>query len=143
MKSKQQTAKKFIWIEIKHGDDLLKTISDFCLENNIKNGLIFAIGALQKAEIGYYHQQDKTFGENLINEPTEIVSCLGNVSLKEGKPFVHAHISVADKRGNVLGGHLNPGCVVFACECLIIHLEGGQLTRNLDERTGLSLWDFS
>lgn len=143
MKLKQQTSKKYIWVQIKHGDDLLKTISDFCLENNIKNGLIFAIGALQKAELGYYHQQDKIFCENSINEPTEIVSCLGNVSLKEGRPFVHAHISVADKKGNVFGGHLNLGCLVFACECLIVHLEGDQLTRNSDETTGLSLWDFS
>jgi len=143
MKTVEQIAKKVNWVQIKTGEDLLESITQFCQENNIQAGIVLAIGALQKAKFGYYDQKEKIYLENSIEEPVEIVSCLGNISLKEGKPFVHAHISLANKEGKVFGGHLNPGCTVFACECSIIELEGKNLERKFEQITGLSLWDFS
>lgn len=142
MEAKEQKIKKTTWLRIKHGEDLLKAITEYCNNSNIKAGLVFVIGALQGGKYGYYNQQEQKYHENRVDEPVEIVSCLGNVSLKEGKPFVHAHISLADKEGKVSGGHLNEGCVVFAAECAIVELEGDLLERKLDETTGLSLWDF-
>jgi len=142
-RTKQQKINKLTWIDIKYGDDLLKSVSGYCLENDIKIGFISVIGALRKAKFGYYNQKEKKYYENAIEEPVEIISCLGNISIKDGKPFVHAHISVADSKGNVFGGHLNEGCIVFACECAIFKLEGDSLERKFDELTGLSLWDFS
>ena len=112
MKKRQQTIKRVIWVEVKHGDDLLKTISAACLENDIKSGFITVIGALQKAKFGYYSQKEKKYQENSIEEPLEIISGLGNVSVKDGKPFVHLHISLADNKGNVFGGHLDRKSVV-------------------------------
>lgn len=143
MNAKQGEIKKYFWVQIKHGDDLLEKITEFCQEKKIENGLVLAIGALQKARLGYYLQQEKRYTEIVVNEPVEIVSCLGNVSLKEGQPFVHAHLSTANKEGKVVGGHMNPGCLVFACECLIIPLEGEPSERVFDPLTGLSLWKFS
>ena len=141
-KTKEQKLKKFTWVNIKHGDDLLKSISEYCQENDIKSGFISVIGALQKAKFGYYNQREKKYYENTVDEPVEIVSCLGNISLKNGKSFVHAHISVAKADGNVFGGHLNEGCIVFAAECVIFELTGDLLERKFDDLTGLSLWEF-
>ncbi len=129
-------------MQIKTGDDLLETITEYCQKNRVKTGIILAIGALQKANLSYYDQLEKKYTEIVLNQPLEILSCLGNISLKEGKEFVHAHLSVADKKGNSFGGHLNKGCVVFACECLIIETEGESLQRIPDSLTGLSLWEF-
>ena len=70
----------------------------------------------------------------------EIVSMYGNISLKNGKPFVHAHVVLSDKKGNARGGHLLPGSSVFACELTIEEFEGPELIRGFDERTGLTLW---
>lgn len=142
MKNIKQTVKKVNWIQIKTGEDLWESITRFCQENNIQAGIVLAIGALQKAKFGYYDQKEKRYLENSIEEPVEIVSCLGNISLKEGKPFVHAHLSLANKEGKVFGGHLTPGCIVFACECSIIELEGERLERTLDQITNLPLWRF-
>ncbi len=142
-KSKRQKIKRVTWIPLKHGDDLLNSVSDFCLQNDIQAGFITAIGALQKAKFGYYDQKERKYQENSMEESVEIISCLGNVSIKDGKPFVHLHISVADDKGNVFGGHLNGGCLVFAAECAIFELAGDKLERKPDKLTGLSLWDFS
>lgn len=142
-KSRQQKIKRLVWVHIEHGDDLLKAISGYCIENKIKAGIVSVIGALQKARFGYYNQKEKKYYENSLNEPVEIVTCWGNISIKDGKPFAHAHISVADNKGNVFGGHLNEGCIVFAAECVIFELKGDSLKREFDETTGLFLWDFS
>lgn len=142
-KSKQHKIKRVIWVSIKNGEDLLKAVSDFCAENNIQLGFISAIGALQKVNFDYYQQKEKKYYKNSINEPVEIVSCTGNVSMKDGKTFAHIHLVVADKKGNAFGGHLAQGSIVFACECALFELEGDLLERKFDETTGLFLWGFS
>jgi len=65
---------------------------------------------------------------------------VGNVSLKDNSPFVHAHITLADKKANAYGGHLASGTVVFACEFMLEVFDGPVLQRDFDETTGLFLW---
>ena len=141
-KSKKHEIKRLTWVNIKYGEDLLKALTNFCLENNIQLGFISVIGALQKVNFSYYQQKEKSYYKNSIEGPVEIISCTGNVSMKDGKPFIHAHLTVADKNGNAFGGHLEEGTVVFACECALFELEGDLLERKYDELTGLSLWEF-
>lgn len=141
-KAKQQNLKRIFTLPLFHGDDLLDSISSFCQKKNIKTGLIMAIGALQKAKIGYYLQKEKKYKQLSINKPVEIISCLGNVSLKNNKPFVHLHVSLADAKGRAFGGHLNKGSLVFASECFVFELKGEKLERKFHPLTGLSLWDF-
>jgi predicted DNA-binding protein with PD1-like motif len=75
-----------------------------------------------------------------IKEPVELVSCTGNVSLRDGRPFLHAHAALAFSDGKVVGGHLNSG-LIFAVEALIQELLGEPLARGYDSTTGLYLWD--
>jgi len=143
IKIKRQKINKLIWFQIKHSDDLYGALADYCLKNKIKSGLIIAVGALKNAKLSYYDQSKKVFLPKNINKPLEILSCLGNVSLKDGQPFVHVHLTVSDKTGRVYGGHLEKGSVVFACECAILETSGELLNRKFDKLTGLSLWDFN
>lgn len=142
MRIKKQKINKLIWPEIKHGDDLHGVLSDYCLKSNVKAGLIFAVGALKNAKLSFYDQAKKVFLPENIDKPLEILSCLGNISLKNGKPFVHAHLTVSDKTGRVYGGHLEKGSVVFACECAILKTSGQFLNRKFNKLTGLNLWNF-
>ena len=131
---------KVILEGLPHGSDLLEAITDLARENGIKVGTIMAIGAVKRARIGYYDQTAREYRERDIEEPMEISSCLGNISLKDGEIFVHAHITLADSEGRVAGGHLCPGTIIFAAECRITELKGESLVRSYDETTGLSLW---
>lgn len=142
MKIKKQTINKLIWLQIKNGDDLLAAITEYCQNNNIQAGLIHAVGAFKKAAFSFYDQEKKRYLTEAVNRPTELLSCLGNISLKDGQPFIHAHITIADKMGKVYGGHLEKGSIVFACECAIMQAGGEFLKRKLDKLTGLNLWDF-
>ncbi len=123
-----------------HDGDLLGEIEKIARREKIRTGSVTAIGAVQKARIGYYDQDTHEYLETVFEEPLEISSCLGNISLKEGEIFVHAHVTLAARDGRTIGGHLAAGTKIFAAECLIEELTGEELERLPDQATGLSLW---
>ncbi|MEJ2628601.1 MAG: DNA-binding protein [bacterium] len=125
---------------LSYGADLLEELIKVCSEKNIQLGQVEALGAVQKARIGYYGQKSKKFRFHILDKPHEILSLVGNISLKDNKPMVHAHLTLADEKGKAFGGHLAPGTIVYACEYLIQSFEGAILKRELDEKTDLSLW---
>jgi predicted DNA-binding protein with PD1-like motif len=104
-------------------------------------GEIRAIGALQRARLAFYDQHSHAYGERSLDQPLELVTLLGNVSRRDGGTAVHVHATLADHDGVCIGGHVAPGCTVFACELFLQELVGGEpLERGLDDKTGLSLW---
>jgi predicted DNA-binding protein with PD1-like motif len=123
-----------------YGTDLLEEFQRFCQEQDIQTGQIWAIGAVEKARIGYYDQTKKEYDFRLIDRHLEITGLIGNISILDDRPFVHAHITLADAQGAAFGGHLAPGTVVYACEFLIQKFEGVALVRDFDPDTGLNLW---
>ncbi|MGA1844326.1 MAG: PPC domain-containing DNA-binding protein [bacterium] len=128
--------------KLSHGADLLGELTDICIREGIRLGRIEAFGAVQKAALGFYDQRTRTYQGFALDRPLEITKLIGNVSLKEGKPMVHAHITLADKDGSAYGGHLMPGTIIFACEFVLQVFEGPVFHREYDERTGLPLWNM-
>ncbi|MCX7804960.1 MAG: DNA-binding protein [Planctomycetota bacterium] len=125
------------------GEDLLEGLARVAAENGIRNGWVEAIGAVSRARFGYYDQSAKKYGYIERNEPLELLALTGNVSEKAdapGRPFIHAHVTLADERGNAFGGHLAEGTMVFAAEFRISEITDVTLSRNPDSETGLSLW---
>jgi uncharacterized protein len=123
-----------------HGADLLDELTQTCSDRNIRCGRIEAIGAVQSARIAYYDQQKQEYGFLILEEALEITALIGNVSLKDGAPMVHAHITLADEHGKAYGGHLAHGTTVFACEFMLQAFESPILEREFDSETGLPLW---
>jgi predicted DNA-binding protein with PD1-like motif len=120
--------------------DLIETLNAICAEQGIERGVVQLIGAVQKAKLGYYIQAEQRYVFHEVNEAMEILSGMGNVSLKDGKPFVHLHLTLSKQDCSTMGGHAMPGCVIFAAECAIFPIEGAPLVRELDAATGLPLW---
>ncbi len=102
-------------------------------------GAFTAIGALKSVKLGFYNQERHEYQEISLDFPHEIACCIGNISTKNGRPFVHAHAGLADKNRNTKGGHLKEG-IVFAAEIHLLELKGAKLRKH-DEATGLSLWE--
>ena len=123
------------------GADLLESLNELCARENITAGEVRAIGALTKAVLGFYNQKNREYEYLTLDYPLEIVSLLGDVSLKEGRPFVHAHVSLGDEQGHLWGGHLAPGSEVFACEVMLAQYQTDKpFERAFDQGTGLLLW---
>ncbi|MBS3815772.1 MAG: DNA-binding protein [Hadesarchaea archaeon] len=123
-----------------HNSDIIKQLTEFAKENDIELGEFTAIGALKNAKLGFYNQEEHEYQEIEIDSPHEIASCIGNISLKEGDSFVHAHAVLADEDGDTIAGHLVEGRV-FAAEIHLRELKGEKIERKHDEITDLSLWE--
>jgi predicted DNA-binding protein with PD1-like motif len=130
---------KDLIVRLRQDADLIQSIIELGMSKGIEAGSFTAIGALKRAKLGYYHQKNRKYREMGIESPHEMVSCIGNVSLSEGKLFVHAHVVLADEKGNTKAGHLLEG-IVFAAEVHLRQLDGPKLERKYDEVTGLWLW---
>ena len=127
---------------LSHGADLLEEMTGICMELGVRFGRIEAIGAVSRARLAYYAQAEQRYDHFDINEPLEIASLMGNISLKDGRPMVHAHVTLSDESGKTYGGHLAPGTIIFAAEILIQAFNEEPLERDKDEETGLPLWDM-
>jgi len=125
---------------LNHNSDLLEELTSLCRDKNIGLGHIEAIGAVSRAQIGFYDQSRQEYRFTKLDKNLEITSLIGNISIRDGEPMVHAHLTLADAQGSVYGGHLAPETIVFACEFIIHAYEGPRLCRLYDGDTGLPLW---
>jgi predicted DNA-binding protein with PD1-like motif len=126
--------------KLRHDEDLLRELLSVCKEKDILLGRISAIGAVKKARLVFYDQQARRYRPLEINKNLEISNLTGNVSVRDGEPMIHAHITLSDCNGTAYGGHLDEGTIVFACEFVMDVYEGPQYVREYDETTGLPLW---
>ncbi len=127
-------------VRVEHNSDLIQFITELAEKENIVVAVITAVGALKQAKLGFYNQEKHEYQEIRVDSPHEIACCVGNISTKDGRPFVHAHAVLADKNGNTKAGHLLEG-TVFAAEVHLRELKGAALERKYDDVTGLSLWE--
>ncbi len=122
------------------GSDLVEELERFCAERDIRAAWISVLGAVSHAAYSYLEQDKKEYLDLESDTHHEIVSFIGNISTLDGKPFLHAHASFADRNGATVGGHLRRGCSVWVAEVTIREMTGVDLVRTPDEVTGLNLW---
>lgn len=68
-----------------------------------------------------------------LTDDVEILTLAGSLAANGS----HLHISVSDRQGRVLGGHVAPGCIVHTtAELLLALLPDWQLRREPDAATG-------
>jgi predicted DNA-binding protein with PD1-like motif len=122
------------------GSDLVEELERFCEERDVRAAWVSAIGAVSHAAFAYFEQDERRYLELSSTTHHEIAGFVGNISIRDGKPFLHAHATFADREGAAVGGHLLRGCTVFVTEVTIREMTGVELERTPDEVTGLSLW---
>jgi uncharacterized protein len=101
-------------------------------------GWFTALGAVQDAELWFYDQDECEYYPVEFDEPLEVASCVGNVSLLDGDRFAHTHAVLSDPDGVAYAGHLNEA-TVWAGEVYLRVFEE-PLEREYDETTELDLW---
>lgn len=119
---------------MERGEDVLKTLTSFCKENEIENGYLRGIGAVQWLECGYYELETKEYHFQEYDKMVEVVSMMGNIMLKENTPFLHVHAVFTDTTNNAFGGHVSEMKVGVIIDVLPSHI-----AREANEEIGLSL----
>jgi len=130
---------RVIMTRLAPGADLLAELNRLVEKEKVELGLVSGIGALRKAAVGIFLQDTKEYRTNVFDEEMEICALTGNVSRKEGKPFVHAHLALSDAAGRGFGGHIMPGCEIFVAEVVIVAFEGPVFERTPQPECG-GLW---
>ena len=127
-------------VKLPVGADIVRTITEFAAEHGIDKAWVTYLGAVRRASLRYYDQDAKVYRDFDIDQHLEVLSGVGNISLLDGKPFLHTHAAFGDADGRAFGGHLNEGCEAFLIEARIEELDGDALLREFDEETGLAPW---
>lgn len=120
---------KIYALRLKPNQDLRAELERFVKENKIGAGFIItAVGSLKETKIRLADQPDSAAFEGKY----EIVSLVGTLSA-DG---VHLHISLSDKTGKTIGGHLTEGCKIYTtAEIVIGTTDEINFTREIDAET--------
>jgi uncharacterized protein len=130
---------KAAFASLAQGEDLLAGLTAAVAEMGIEAGTIQVIGALQEAVVGYFDPAAGAY-RNTTTGHVEIGSGLGNVSIRDGRPFIHLHLVLSGPDGAAVGGHAQEGCVVFVAEAYVRALGGPPPTRQEAPGIALKVW---
>tara|TARA_B100001758_G_scaffold82174_1_gene69883 strand:- start:14306 stop:14740 length:435 start_codon:yes stop_codon:yes gene_type:complete len=132
-----EKVEKDYFINIAKDEKVIETLTGFCKERGIRNAKLSGIGAVKKTEIGAYDLPEKEYIKKEYPEILELLSFEGNVSLKDGDPFIHAHVVLSDHQMKTFGGHLFETTVGVAGEFFLREFDGNAY-RELDPDIGLA-----
>lgn len=127
-------------VRLPRGSDMLQALNQAAADLGISAGTVQAIGAVSSLVVGFYRQDAKEYVTHTFPGPHEIASGLGNVSIRDGRPFVHFHVAATGPDGRAVGGHLMEGTTVFLIEAYFRDLGGPAPVREFEEDLGLFVW---
>jgi len=122
------------------GDEAVETLTEFAVEHDLQAGSFTALGAFSTARIAWFNLDTREYEEIRVDEQVEALSIVGDLALKDGRPFVHAHAVLGRRDGSLVGGHLLAATVRPTLE-LFLHVYPEPLRRVPDEASGLALID--
>lgn len=124
------------------GDELISSLTDFCKKKKIRCASISGIGGTTQVVLGHYDLKKKKFNKKTFqNSLFEIISLIGNITLLDGKPFVHIHLSIGLPDFSTASGHLFSAQINPTCEINLIKLDSNVI-KKYDEISGLNLQCF-
>lgn len=127
---------KQITFRLKPGQYLKEEIEKITREKDIRAGVLLSIVAgLENAVLRMAGSEPENQIIKRWDGPFEVVSGIGTIS----KNGCHIHVSISDREGNVIGGHLRDGCVVFKTAEIVLGIfDDVVYSRKPDKETGFN-----
>lgn len=127
-------------VVLEAGDEVMEALQRFAVQESLNASRISAIGAFERAELGYFELERKDYLRIPVEAQVEVLSLAGDVALDGGKPKLHLHAVLGRRDGSTVGGHLLSGLVRPTLEVLVTE-SPGYLRKTWDARFGLALID--
>ena len=127
-----------IVFRLEMGEGLMESTQRIATAENVRLASINGIGACSKIEMGYIDLSIKEYVFKTFEGNLEILQATGNITLKDGKPFPHIHISVANDECKAFGGHLNEATISATFEG-VMQIIDHEIHREFNEDLGLAL----
>ena len=145
MKSKQVSHDKGqrLWVLVlASGEEAKEQIPAFAKQENIKAASFVALGAFERAVVGYFDWEKKKYMPIPIHEQVEVITLVGDIVEDEkGAPSLHAHTVLGLSNGHTRGGHLIEGHVRPTLEVTVTETPA-HLVRKKKPELGLALIDI-
>jgi len=139
----QQTPSGIYCLALERGDSIRECVEHFADIHDIHGATVTGIGAVQDPELGYYYLSNgplhHEYKKQEFKAVFELLSLQGNISLRGGKPFLHAHVTLGTPEFLVFGGHLFDAKVGVVVEIFLTPL-GCALNREGNTDVGLAVW---
>lgn len=120
------------------GENLFESIMRCAQDAKLQSASISGLGTLDDVTVAYYNLATKEYQTKLFHGMYELVSLNGNITMLDGKHFVHIHAAIGDDQYQLVGGHIMDATVGPAAEITIIPL-CSPIHRQYDDQTGLKI----
>ena len=124
------------------GEEIVASLTKLVSDEQIQLGSVSALGAANDVTIGIFNTGEKQYYSRRYQGDFEISALVGNVTRKDGEPYLHLHITIGNPvTGEVHAGHLS-SCVISATLELFLQVWDGQVGRKFSDSVGLNLLEF-
>ena len=123
------------------GDEAVASISSFARDQNLTAAQVTAIGAFERATVGWFDRNAKQYRPIEVDQQCEVLSLVGDIAVGSAGPTAHLHAVLGLPDGTTRGGHLLCGQVWPTLE-LIIRDTPVELRKTDRPELGLALIDL-
>jgi uncharacterized protein len=103
------------------GEEAFAALTKFANDAQLTAASLTAIGAFEKATVGWFDFENKTYKKIEIGEQREVLSAIGDVAIgDDGQASLHIHVVLGLSDGTTRGGHLLAGTVRPTLEVVLI-----------------------
>jgi predicted DNA-binding protein with PD1-like motif len=124
------------------GDEAFSGLLEFAETYHVTSAHFTAIGALNKATLGWFDPQRKVYKKIPIDGQHEVIGMSGDIALYQGKPVVHTHMVVGSPDGTARAGHVLDAYVSPTLEVMVT-VDPITMKKRFDPETDLTLIDPS
>ena len=124
------------------GEEAVAALTKFANDAQLTTASLTAIGAFEKATVGWFDFEKKTYKKIEVGEQCEVLSAIGDVAIgDDGKASLHVHVVLGLSDGTTRGGHLLAGTVRPTLEVVLIDTPS-HLQRKKHPDIGIALIDL-
>jgi uncharacterized protein len=125
------------------GEEAFAALTKFANDEKLSAASLTAIGAFERATIGWFDFAAKNYRKIEVNEQCEVLSAIGDIAVgDDGKPSLHVHIVLGLADGSTRGGHLTAGTVRPTLEVVVTEVPA-TLRRRKRADLGIALIDLA
>jgi len=128
-------------IRLASGEHAHDEVTEVLRREQVGYATLSGLGAVRWVRLAYWNSATREYEAHELDEQLEVVSLIGNVTLRDSEPFIHWHVSLGRADLSILGGHLldavaHPNFEVW------IQRETEAVHRRVEPASGLALMDL-
>lgn len=127
---------------LQYGEEAMEELKKFAQKQQLYGCRFTAVGAFSRTEVGFFDFSIKDYVKIPFGEQMEVLSLVGDITVYEDKPQVHAHVVLGRRDGTAHGGHLLKGIVNPTLEILLTE-SPTWMKRRMDQKSGIPLIELS